>query len=178
MDNSLGSLEVYFADSLANYTSLLNCISRNPSIDTIAEDPLLSDVIDGIEKNSEGSSLLLSHSGFDHRLYGSNFEDNFLRLPWKSIRTFAYIQWTNVLGEPEQSYPKEQSHPEPEQFFLASQQAEEVSEASKRRMDDSGEARLGKKPDFRVKYPLVADEVEICLMEASRDLTKRSTMTG
>ncbi|CAG8699488.1 6080_t:CDS:10, partial [Acaulospora morrowiae] len=48
--------------------------------------------------------------------------------------------------------------------------AEEVSEASQRRMDDSGEIRIGHKPDFRVKSPLIAGEVEICLMEASRVL--------
>ncbi|CAG8650710.1 27583_t:CDS:10 [Dentiscutata erythropus] len=47
--------------------------------------------------------------------------------------------------------------------------AEEVSEASQRRMDDSGETRIGHKPDFRIKSPLIVDEVEICLMEASRD---------
>ncbi|RIB00669.1 hypothetical protein C2G38_2256564 [Gigaspora rosea] len=48
--------------------------------------------------------------------------------------------------------------------------AEEVSEASQRRMDDSGETRIGHKPDFRIKSPLIVDEVEICLMEASRVL--------
>ncbi|CAG8677523.1 2178_t:CDS:2, partial [Ambispora gerdemannii] len=47
---------------------------------------------------------------------------------------------------------------------------EEVSEASQCRMDDSGEIRIGHKPDFRVKSPLIAGEVEICLMEASRVL--------
>ncbi|CAG8438898.1 9106_t:CDS:2 [Cetraspora pellucida] len=34
-------------------------------------------------------------------------------------------------------------------------------------MDDSGEIRIGHKPDFCVKSPLIAGEVEICLMEAS-----------
>ncbi|CAG8728348.1 11125_t:CDS:10 [Dentiscutata erythropus] len=48
--------------------------------------------------------------------------------------------------------------------------AEEVSEASQRRMVDSGEIRVGHKPDFRVKSPLIAGKVEICLMEASRVL--------
>ncbi|CAG8547059.1 537_t:CDS:2, partial [Diversispora eburnea] len=42
---------------------------------------------------------------------------------------------------------------------------EEVSEASQRRMDNSGEIRVGRKPDFQVKSTLVAEEVEICLME-------------
>ena len=34
-------------------------------------------------------------------------------------------------------------------------------------MDDSGEIRIGHKPDFHVKSPLIASEVEMCLMEAS-----------
>ena len=46
--------------------------------------------------------------------------------------------------------------------------AEEVSEASQRRMDDSGKIRVGHKPDFWIKSFLSVEEVEICLMEVSR----------
>ncbi|CAG8817917.1 11247_t:CDS:2, partial [Gigaspora rosea] len=47
---------------------------------------------------------------------------------------------------------------------------EVVSEASLHRMDDSGEVRIGCKTDFRVKYPLVIDGIELCLIEVSRVL--------
>ncbi|CAG8485364.1 6720_t:CDS:2 [Ambispora leptoticha] len=47
---------------------------------------------------------------------------------------------------------------------------EEVSKASQCWIDDSGEIRIGHKPNFHVKSPLITDEVEICLMEASRIL--------
>ncbi|CAG8474647.1 8688_t:CDS:2 [Ambispora leptoticha] len=37
-------------------------------------------------------------------------------------------------------------------------------------MDNSGEIRIGHKPDFHVKSSLITDEVEICFMEISRIL--------
>ncbi|CAG8547754.1 41977_t:CDS:2 [Gigaspora margarita] len=43
--------------------------------------------------------------------------------------------------------------------------AEEVLEAPQRRMEDSGETRIGHKPDFQIKSPLIVDEAEICLHE-------------
>ncbi|CAH1765273.1 3773_t:CDS:2 [Entrophospora sp. SA101] len=48
--------------------------------------------------------------------------------------------------------------------------AEEVSEASQRWMDDSGELRVSHKPDFWVKSSINAGDVEVCLMEALRVL--------
>ncbi|CAG8701078.1 44595_t:CDS:2, partial [Gigaspora margarita] len=50
--------------------------------------------------------------------------------------------------------------------------AKEVSEASQHWMDDFGKTRIGHKPDFQIKSPLIVDEVEICLMEASQKLTR------
>jgi len=47
---------------------------------------------------------------------------------------------------------------------------EEVSDAFQHQMNDSGETRVGHKPDFRVKSPLIVDKVEICLMETSHVL--------
>ncbi|CAG8730180.1 1760_t:CDS:2, partial [Dentiscutata erythropus] len=48
--------------------------------------------------------------------------------------------------------------------------AKKVSEASQHWMDNSGEIRIGHNPNFHVKSPLIAGEVEICLMEASHVL--------
>ena len=68
------------------------------------------------------------------------------------------------------NFYQRRSHNDHNKFYIRHNRAEEVSEASQRRMDDSGEIRVGHKPDFRVKSPLIAGEVEICLMEASRVL--------
>ncbi len=61
-------------------------------------------------------------------------------------------------------------HNDYNKFYIHHNRAEEVSEASQRWMYDSGEIRVGHKPDFRMKSPLIAGEVEICFMEASRVL--------
>ncbi|CAG8651019.1 11186_t:CDS:2, partial [Scutellospora calospora] len=49
---------------------------------------------------------------------------------------------------------------------------------SRKHPNVSGETRIGHKPDFRIKLPLMVDEVEICLMEASRVLPTDKKIRG